>query len=95
MPESVFKYPLEMADYQLVQIPSPARVLSVIEQNDNLVLYAAVTTDNIPDWVYRNVAVYIKGTGHLLHRDARFIGTVKMTGVQSGLVWHVFYAYLE
>ena len=84
----IFKYPLAVTDEQTIDIIYPARILSVKEQNDVLVLYAVV--EDIPGWKYQKVKVFIRGTGNPMSdaEDAYYIDTVLMA---NGLVWHVFY----
>jgi hypothetical protein len=42
MPFKIFKYNLEVTDEQTLKLPPGSRVLSVINQRDNIVLYAFV-----------------------------------------------------
>jgi len=84
----IYKYKLEIEDVQVLSIPKPATILSVIEQNHSPVLYAIV--DPGSDLV--RVMIYLQGTGesmeYVSHIQARFLGTVN---TRVGLIWHVFY----
>ena len=82
----IYKYVLLEADNQSIGMPTGAEILSVGEQNGELVMWARVNPDN-PHGL-RNIV--IKGTGHPIgaHELGRFIGTVIMLG--GRLVWHVF-----
>ena len=88
--EKIFKYELKFEDDQIVEIPNLIKVLSVIEQNNVLMLYVLVR-DDFPDWEFLPINVFIRGTGHRMNEaeDACFLGTVPTA---SGLVWHVFYS---
>lgn len=86
----IWKFELSITDVQEVDIPFPARVLSVGNQRDELVLWALVD----PDDELMTVKIRIVGTGNPFDfelfddaRQAKFIGTVLMG---NGLVWHVF-----
>lgn len=87
--ERIFKYPLKFEDEQVIKIPNLSRVLSVIEQDGILMLYAVVNDYNLNRIDYP-VKIFIRGTGHPMFQanDACFIGTVPTT---RGFVWHVFY----
>lgn len=82
----IWKFPLEILDFQEVLMPENAKILSVENQSDNIVLYALVN----PDIRRSHRPVYIRGTGHsigpLLGRE--LIGTVKT--MDGNLMWHVF-----
>jgi len=87
--KTIWKYELETTDYQMIQIPKPAKVLSVSNQGNQIVLYAEVDSDSISE---KGVEVWIHGTGHEFKapENSRFIGTVKlMDGV---LIFHVYVA---
>jgi len=84
----VYKYLLDLVDYQAVPLPAGAEILSVAEQLSGLVMWAKV--DPARPTVPRDII--IKGTGHPITNDelGRFIGTALMYG--GTLVWHVFEA---
>ena len=83
---SILKYTLETIDEQTIQIPQPAEILSVKEQNGNMVLYA------IADLNKKAVPIHIKivGTGHPFEdfQVWNFIDTVKLLG--GKIMFHVF-----
>lgn len=58
----VFKYPLKLTDSQVVKMPRPAQLLSVIEQDGDLVLYAVV--DDAMNCVTETIHIFIRGTGN-------------------------------
>lgn len=96
MTPKIFKYPLGITDNQTIKLPRGAHILSVMNQHDNIVLYALVNDDE-----KKNVSVSIKivGTGHSVNfpicspmfvNDAyKFLGTVSLYGGE--LMFHVFY----
>lgn len=92
---TVFKYPLEPTDYQEIEIKGLMRVLSVEEQNEDIVLYAQVNTEPPrPEYQYDIIEVIILGTGHdrpELKEVGKwnFLGTVKL--LEGNLMFHVFY----
>lgn len=88
--KKIFKYPVEITDEQLLILPLGAKVLSAIEQDDNIVVYALVE----PTVEFKkNVEIRIAGTGHNITFDLqkfKFLSIVKTHG--GRFVWHVFYA---
>lgn len=86
--KTIWKYPLDITDSQVLTIPKGAHFLSVIEQSDIPVLYALVN----PSLPTEQTEVLIRGTGHPIDEAHLpryvFLGTV---GTHSGtLVWHIF-----
>ena len=83
----IFKYPLEITDYQTIEIKSPAILLSVVEQNNKIVMYALVD-----DFEYDiPVDIMIIGTGNPIRNDIdsyKFLGTVSL--MDGRLIFHVF-----
>lgn len=83
---SVWKYPLRVADTQVVDLPTGAEPLAVQAQDGSLVLWAAVDTD-IKEVAPVRLCVF--GTGEQIEEDwlsLEHLATVQM----DGLVWHVF-----
>ncbi len=80
---SIWKFPIERAGKQVIEIPSDAQILSVHLQSGCLCLWAVVSTDSPPET--RTISIF--GTGHPFDREAgEFIGTV----IDGQFVWHVF-----
>lgn len=80
-------------DYQTLDLPEGSKILSVLEQNNTIVLYALVDIDIESTDVY-NIA--IKGTGHNFQKeleDYTFLGSVNLVG--GALIFHVFYKKVE
>lgn len=89
MSQRIYKWPLEITDKQVLDLPVGAEILSVGNQNEKLVLWA-LNNGDIQNTERRTL--YVFGTGELLPEieggDAEYIGTVVM---QNGLlVLHVF-----
>jgi len=74
-------------DYQTIEMPFGARILSVGNQNDKLCLWALVNPVNSCE----GRVIRIIGTGHSIESNNQihsFIGTVAMSS--GKLIWHVF-----
>jgi len=84
----IYKYVLEIADRQIIQlgIKNPVKVLSVAEQKGNLVMWVQLDDENYNSFA-SDIEVNVIGTGNKFRPDGDFIGTVIMS---YGLVWHVF-----
>jgi hypothetical protein len=98
---AIYRYPLEVTDFQILKVPSAHTILSVAPgrhqgSHYSLDLWAKVS----PIDHYSTVAVYILGTGHPfptyktsgVDLDIDFVGTCVM---DDGLVWHVFTGRIE
>ncbi len=92
----IFKYPLEITDDQTIKLPHGARILSVMNQHDNIVLYALV---NDKEKKIESVSTRIVGTGHDIDffipaagfgGGYKFLGTVSL--YDGKLMFHVFYS---
>lgn len=82
---TVFKYPLEIANEQTIDLPIGAKPLSVQMQGEWIYLWAEVDTDSKP-FPY---TVRVFGMGHLLPKEAmKHLGTVQQ--LDGMLVWHVY-----
>lgn len=91
---TIFKYKLENIDQQMIDIPLPARILSVIEMNNDIVLYSIVDDDK--DVPTMPIDILIKGTGDVVENNIglyTFLGTVKLFDDKE--IWHVFYRYSD
>jgi hypothetical protein len=86
---TIHKYRLQVPDdirEASLIMPQGARMLSVQEQQNRIMLWAEVDTER-PPATYR-FSIY--GTGHPIDEDnpGRYIGTVLQMG--GNLVWHIF-----
>lgn len=82
----IFKYPLEIRDRIVIQMPIGAVLLHVDVQREMPCLWAAVD----PEEADEGRVIYVRGTGHELGRVAvsKYVGTFQM--LDGELVWHVF-----
>jgi len=85
------KFHLAITDRQTLEIPSPARILSVIAKPDefnheDVLLYAEM--EKGAPLLYRKIRIY--GTGHEMDEPHTgiFLGTVHTENGQ--LVWHIY-----
>lgn len=85
--KTVYKYPLEVKGAQKVSLPMGARILSVMNQREEIVLYAYVDPEQTEteDW---HVFVLATGEPRGMHPEAEFLGTVAM--MDGSLMFHVF-----
>ena len=79
---TIWKYPLQIGDFNSVQMPKGATILSVDNQNGILCLWAMVDPEK--SLVTRKIRIV--GTGHTFDGYAEHIGSV----VMAPFVWHVF-----
>lgn len=83
--DAIWKFPLEIIDWQTIDMPASSEVISVHEQHGLVCIWAKVAT-GLPI-TKRGVAIF--GTGHALSGSAgKFIGTVLVD--HGSLVLHVF-----
>ena len=85
--KTIYKYPLEITDRQVIEIPAGSEILSAQMQRGQLCLWVLVHTYEAP----RHRDVYIFGTGNPIPQGfdrgyCLFVGTVQ----QGPLVWHIF-----
>ena len=89
--QTIHKHILDIEDKQECRISNFVKVLSVIEQNNKIVLYALIDdiyNDNI-------LTIRIIGTGHPITtenediEDYKFANTVST--YKGDLMWHIFY----
>lgn len=82
--KTIYKYPIQLANFQRVAMPAGADILSCAMQNGVLCLWAVVDpTLNVKDDKF----ICINGTGNEITEDVKkFIGTV----FDRNFVWHVF-----
>ncbi len=87
---TIYKYPLNIVDTQILELPYPCNIISVINQRDRLILYAMVDTESEKKV---KIEISIRGTGHDIqynpYHGKTFLATVDM----NPLVWHIFYKY--
>jgi hypothetical protein len=82
----VYKYKLRLTDFQGIDLPVGAKILTVQEQRGEIQLWALVDQDQ--DHTERRF-IEIAGTGHDILNDVKdYITTFQQLG--GNLVWHVF-----
>ena len=88
MKRTIWKFPLKITDYQSIDMPTYAEILSVHVQNGMPCMWALVD----PDGEMESRGFEIFGTGNPIEVDMgvdrKFIGTF-MTH-NDKLVWHLF-----
>ena len=85
--EKIYKYPLELVDFQTVELPVGAKVLYTEVQNEQICLWALINPESPK--IDRNVRIF--GTGHDVPdtiTERQYYGTVLMQNGQ--FVWHIF-----
>lgn len=88
----ILKYKLENIDQQTLEISLPATILSVLEMNDDIILYSLV--DDGKDVPKISVDILVIGTGEVVEDNIgmyTFLGTVKLFDNKE--IWHVFYRF--
>lgn len=82
---AIWKYPLNIADVQIVEMPLNAEILCVQMQGTSPCLWALVNPED--ELAFRKIEIF--GTGHsMLEANRKYIGTVQSHS--GALVWHVF-----
>lgn len=90
MSTAIWKYPLNIVDEQIIEMPNGASILHVDGQDGRLCVWARV--DPEAEKVWRRFSV--RGTGHtvekgqLAEHSPRYLGTAEV----GPFVWHVFEA---
>lgn len=97
--KTIYKYKLEITDEQTIKMPAGAEVISAVNHNGELFVYAIIDTLDRIIYETEEKAFRIYGTGnpvnHELHCKSndkpgltywRFVDTVTF----GRLVWHVF-----
>lgn len=85
---TIWKYPLEAEDEQVMAMPKGARILTVQTQNETPCLWAMV---NPTEARIEKRKIYTHGTGHPVADDPdtlAYLGTYQLRG--GALVFHVF-----
>lgn len=80
----IFKYPLRVTDSQYVSMPEGATILSAKVQGSEIVLWAIVDKDNLPE--DRTIAIVGTGEEFPQLEFMPHIDTVQL----GDYVWHIF-----
>ncbi len=84
--KTIYKYPIEIDDEVIVQIPEGGKILAVQEQHGIVCLWALVDTlDPLTERKF-----YVRGTGHSCAglEETKYVGTFQLNG--GALVFHLF-----
>ena len=86
--KTIYKYPLIAMHTQTLELPKGSSILSVMNQFDEIVIYALVDTEEKQTEKY---TITTHGTGHKADDvcNFKFLGTVKLE--DGRLMFHVFY----
>lgn len=90
MMKTIWKYELKPQDRQKISVPLESKILSVKEQNEQIVAYFLV--DDKQNTITESLEFAIVGTGNNAGEDIgdfTFLGTIKM--YNGSLMFHVFY----
>jgi len=81
---TIWKFPLDLTDRQVVILPKGATPIAVDYQGERLAMWAIVDREAPQE----SIEVLIFGTGHpmKIQREMRRLGTIQ----KDGFVWHVF-----
>lgn len=84
----IYKYPCELEDSFIIEMPKGAEILSVQVQHGHPFLWALVE----PDVEKEERRFQLFGTGHIIHwgllAKVKFIGTFQLSG--GMIVFHLF-----
>ena len=96
--KTIYKYLLEVTDYQIIDLPAGAEILSVQPQpppygniQEQLCMWVQIDTQN--ELEPRRIRIFGTGNSMSYEHQLRFIGTVQMNN--HAFVWHVFENILE
>ena len=91
--ETIYKYELSVIDFQIIDMPKGAEILSVQIQpsafggdSDRLFLWVKIDTSN--ELEPKRIRIFGTGNPMEYEHELNFIGTVQMNNYS--LVWHVF-----
>ena len=82
--KTIYKYPVEIVDEQVIKFPKDAHALSAQMQGNQLCVWAMVDSDN--ELVERKVRIFGTGNPVDLQGNWQFLGSVQ----ERIFVWHVF-----
>ena len=87
MTRQVWKFPLVINDLTSIEMPAGSRVLTVVNQNENVCLYALVD----PEATNVRKVFRVAGTDHPIEAFVSYKNYVGTVLLKSGsLVFHVF-----
>ena len=86
MKQTIWKFPLEVADEQMVEMPKNAEILSVQNQKGKAVLYAMVATSNETE----KRCIITLGTGHTMPEGFRLVYIGSVSFYDGKIIFHYF-----
>lgn len=88
--QRIFKYGIELVDRQTLCLPRGAEILSVINQRNNIRMYALVDDENADHGDLEDVEIFVVETGRpfMYADESVFVGSVSMHN--GKFVWHIF-----
>jgi len=91
MTKKIYKYTLQPTDVQDLRLPGGSKVLSVLNQRDQIVIYFLVTPT--PTYPHQDWKITVKSTGESIVEEEdlspdKFVGSVSLSG--GNLIFHVF-----
>lgn len=90
MQKSVYKYPLDLSNSQVVMMPVGSKILDIQMQDNGACIWALVNTESELIVIGRTFETY--GTGQAIYFDQdekrKYIGTYQKYG--GAMVFHVF-----
>ena len=87
--KTIYKYPIKIADHQVLNLPMGAEVLTVQTQQGKIFLWAKVDADQRET---TELNIYVCGTGHRV-RDETLVYLGAIQQFNGDLIWHVFWSY--
>jgi len=82
----IWKFPLEVTDWQIVKMPIGAKILDVQVQHGGICLWALC--DENAEKESRHFLIFGTGEGNLPDYPGEYIATVQKEG--GSLIWHIF-----
>lgn len=85
---TIYKYDLQIADEQILEIPEGFEILTVQTQRNRPRLWVIVD----PSKGHKSVLIHMRGTGHLMGNAVgkKYIGTFQID--EGTFVFHTFYS---
>jgi hypothetical protein len=85
--KTIYKYPFHVGQFQIVNLPRGAEILTAQEQDNQLFIWAKVDAGE-GEFVSRTISVF--GTGHAIVDDKNLKYLCTVVTKHSEMVWHVF-----
>jgi len=87
----IYKYPLELTDCQVLELPCDRQVLKFAPQNGRLYVWVWLKAGHeIHEGIFENLLVRIVGTGNPINGLDMDGYVYQDTVFMDGFVWHIF-----